>query len=81
MRPRVFAMNHQEAATAPNVIIGNIFLFDNEVCALIDPGSTHSFISSSTASLLHQSPGVLGRDLIVSTPVGEHVIVHVTSLS
>ena len=68
-------MTHQEAATAPNVITGTIFLYDIAVCALIDPGSTHSFISSTTASHLHQSPGVLEKDLVVSTPLGECVIV------
>ena len=68
-------MTHQEAAGAPNVITGKIFLFDKEVYALIDPGSTHSFIASVTASRLHKKPGVLGKDLVVSTPVGECVIV------
>ena len=64
---------------APNVITGKIYLYDMEVYVLIDPGSTHSFISSATASHLHQSPGVLGKDLIVSTLVGEHVIVQTVS--
>ena len=66
---RVFAMTRQEASAAPNVITGKIYLYDMEVYVLIDPGSTHSFISSATASHLHQSPGVLCKDLIVRTPV------------
>ena len=68
-------MTRQEASAVPNVITGKIYLHDMEVYVLIDPGSTHSFISSATASHLHQSPGVLGKDLVVSTPVGEQVIV------
>ena len=72
---RVFALTHHEAAADTIVIIGKILLFDKEVCALIDPGSTHSFIASATASCLHQKPGVLGKDLTVSTPLGECVIV------
>ena len=68
-------MTHQEAAAAPDVITGKILLFNKEVHALIDPGSTHSFIASATASCLHQKPGVLGKDLAVSTPLGECVIV------
>ena len=68
-------MTHQEAVADPNVITGKIFLFDKEVYALIDPGATHSFIASATASCLHQKPGVIGKDLIFSTPLGEHVVV------
>ena len=56
---RVFALTQQEAATAPDVIMGNISLYDLTVCALIDPGATHSFISTATASRLHNSPGML----------------------
>ena len=66
-------MTQQEASAAPNVITGKIYLHDMEVYVLIDPGSTHSFISSATVSHLHQSLGVLGKDLVVSTPVGEQV--------
>ena len=68
-------MTHQEAAAAPDVITGKILLFNKEVHALIDPGSTHSFIAFATASCLHQKPGVLGKDLAVSTPLGGCVIV------
>ena len=42
---------------------------------MIDPGATHSFIASATASRLCQKPGVLGKDLTVSTPLGDCVIV------
>ena len=61
---RAVATTHQEAAAAPDVIIGTILLFNKEVHALIDPVSTHSFI----APYLYQKPGVLGEDLIVRTP-------------
>ena len=46
---RVFAMSQQEVVAAPNVITGTMFLSDIKVYVLIDPGSTHSFISSTTA--------------------------------
>ena len=68
-------MTHQETAAALDVITGKILLFNKEVHTLIDPGSTHSFIASVTASYLHQKLGVLGKDLAVSTPLGECVIV------
>ena len=75
VQPRVFALTQQEAATAPDVIMGNILLYDIKVCALIDPGSTHSFISTATASYLYQSPGILEKSLIVCTLLGESIIV------
>ena len=74
-QPCVFALTQQEAATVPDVIIGNILLYNTTVCALIDPSSTHSFISTATTSNLHQSPGVLGKNLMVSTPLGESIVV------
>ena len=74
-QPRVFALTQQEVATAPDVIMGNILLYNTIVCALIDPGSTHLFLSTATASNLHQSPGVLEKNLIVSTPLGELIVV------
>ena len=72
---RVFALTEQEAATAPDVIRGNILLYDLTVCALIDPGAMHSFISTAIASRLPFIPGMLSNNLIVSTPVGKSVIV------
>ena len=74
-QPRVFALTHQEAIAVPEVITGKILLFSNKVTALIDPGSTHSFIASTTTFCLHQRPGVLGKDLAVSTSLGECIIV------
>ena len=51
---RVFAMTHQEAAAALNVLTGKVFLFDIEIYVLIDPGTTHSFISPATVSCLQK---------------------------
>ena len=58
---RVFVFTCQEAEAAPEVIRGKISLFDFEVYALIDPGATHSFIASDTASRLPLKPWVLGK--------------------
>ena len=70
-------MTHQEAAAVPNVIIGKVFLSDIEVYVLIDLGSTHSFISSATASCLHKKSKPLGNELAVRTPVEEVVTVQI----
>ena len=64
-------MTHQEAAAAPDVITGTVFLFDVKVYALIDPGSMHSFISSTVASCLNKEPESLSKKLAVRTPIGE----------
>ena len=68
-------MTHQEAASAPNVITGKIFLYDIEAYVLIDLGSTHSFIAPIITSCLHQEPGILDKELIVHTPFGEFLVV------
>ena len=72
---RVFAMTHQETATSPHVLTGTVSLFDMNVYVLIDPSSTHSFISPVTASCLHKKSELLGNNLAVRTPVGEVVTV------
>jgi len=38
--------------------------------ALFDPGATHSFISSTFAYKLNQTPKPLGFQLVISTPIG-----------
>ena len=61
---RAVATTHQEAATAPDIMTGTIFLFNKEVHALIDPVSTHSF----SAPCLYRKPGVVSNDLTVRMP-------------
>ena len=73
---RVYAFTRQEAEAAPDVIRGKISLFDFDIYALINPGATHSFIASTTASRWPITLGVLGTDLTVSTPLGDCIIVH-----
>ena len=41
---RAYAMRAHEDQDAPGVIAGNFTLYDNEMHALVDPGSTHSYI-------------------------------------
>ena len=37
-------MKAREVPNAPDVITGILFLYDMEIYALIDPGSTHSYV-------------------------------------
>ncbi|NAW11107.1 hypothetical protein FGF88_25205, partial [Salmonella sp. gx-h1] len=41
---RAYAIRAREEASSPDVITGTFILYDTNVIALIDPGSTHSYI-------------------------------------
>ena len=71
---RVFSMTHGDAQATSHVVASTIrihTLFDS---ALIDPGSTHSFVSVSFAALLGMSVASMDFDLIVATPMGDFVV-------
>ena len=69
-------MTRQEAATAPEVITGKLYLHDLKIYAFIDPGSTHSFISSFIVAHLRREPELLVNKLGVHTPLGDVIMVH-----
>ncbi|KAJ8761158.1 hypothetical protein K2173_001214 [Erythroxylum novogranatense] len=71
---RVFAMTREEAETAPEVVTGMIKLFDDCVLALIDPGSTHSFVSSGR-TICGRVLSPLDTPLMVSTPIGQFIVI------
>ena len=61
---------------ALDVIVGNFFIFETIVHALIDPGSTQSYICTTIPSL-----GILPKsnteyDILVTNPLGHSVIVN-----
>ncbi|KAA3485140.1 DNA/RNA polymerases superfamily protein [Gossypium australe] len=47
---RAYAICAREDASSPDVIIGTFSLYDTNVIALIDPGSTHSYICMNLVS-------------------------------
>ena len=49
---RAYAMKSLEDTDAPDVIVGNFTIFDTIMHALIDPGSTHSYICIDIPSLI-----------------------------
>ncbi|XP_012846654.1 PREDICTED: uncharacterized protein LOC105966612 [Erythranthe guttata] len=49
---RVFAMTRDQAEADPSMIAGTVNVYNNSVYALIDSGSTHSFISSTLVAEL-----------------------------
>ena len=48
---RAYVMKAVEEKDAPDVIVGNFYIFDTIVHALIDPGSTHSYTCTTISSL------------------------------
>ncbi|KAK5819395.1 hypothetical protein PVK06_024393 [Gossypium arboreum] len=73
---RTYAIHAREDAASPDVITGTFTLFDTNVIALIDPGSTHSYICETLASsktLPIESTEFVIR---VSNPLGHYVLVN-----
>ncbi|RVX02879.1 Retrovirus-related Pol polyprotein from transposon 17.6 [Vitis vinifera] len=71
---RVFAMTHRDAQATSDVVTGTLRIHTLFARVLIDPGSTHSFVSVSFAGLLGLSVASMDFDLIVATPVGDSVV-------
>ncbi|KAK5775591.1 hypothetical protein PVK06_043497 [Gossypium arboreum] len=72
---RAYAIRAREDASSPDVITCTFTLFDTNVIALIDPGSTHSYICETLASsktLPIESTEFVIR---VSNPLGRYVLV------
>ncbi|KAL0455146.1 UNVERIFIED_CONTAM: hypothetical protein Slati_0853800 [Sesamum latifolium] len=73
---RIYNMTREEAPASNDVISGMILLFDGEAYVLIDPGSTHSYISSELASKIPDEKAPLGYNLMVYLTVGGSVVVN-----
>ena len=73
---RAYAMKAREDHDALEVIIGIFSLYDIEMHALIDPGSTHLFIR--TEHVFDRMPSVekLPYDMLVTSPLGHSVRVN-----
>ncbi|KAG8472896.1 hypothetical protein CXB51_034783 [Gossypium anomalum] len=72
---RAYAIRAREEASSPDVITGTFTLFNTDVIALIDPGSTHSYICEtlvSSKTLPVESTEFVIR---VSNPLGRYVLV------
>ena len=69
-------MKAMEDKDAPDVIVGNFHIFETNVHALIDPGSTHSYICISIPSLGSLPKSETEYDILVTNPLGHSVIVN-----
>ena len=73
---RAYAMKAVEDKDAPNVIVGNFHIFETNVHALINPGSTHSYICIVIPSLGSLLKSETEYDILVTNPLGHIVIVN-----
>ena len=69
-------MRVREDQDAPGVIAGNFTLYDNEMHALVDPGSTHVYICIERLSAKLPSVEPLSYDILVTSPLGHSVRVN-----
>ena len=73
---RAYAMRTREDPDIPGVIAGTFTLFDIDLYALIDPGSTHSYICMEQMSDKLPSIKLLAYELRVTSPMGHSVRVN-----
>ena len=73
---RAYTMKGVEDIDAPYVIIGNFTIFDTFVHALIDPGSTHSYVCTDIPNLSNLPRSETEYDILVTNPLGHSVIVN-----
>ena len=70
---RAYAMKAREDQDAPKVIAGIFSLYDIEMNALIDPGSTHSYMCMDHVFDKVPAMEKLAYDMHVTSPLG-HII-------
>ena len=65
-----------EDKDAPDVIVGKFSIFKTNVYALIDPGSTHSYVCTSIPSLGSLQKSEIEYDILVTNPLEHSVIMN-----
>ena len=67
-------MTQQEAASSHDIISSRLTIFGESAYVLIDPGTTHLFITSSFTSCIIWKKSVMNQGLVVDMPVGESMV-------
>ena len=73
---RAYTMKAVEEKDAQDVIIGNFYIFETIVHALIDSGSTHSDVCTTIPSLGSLPKSKTEYEILVTNPLGHSVIVN-----
>ncbi|KAA3465912.1 DNA/RNA polymerases superfamily protein [Gossypium australe] len=72
---RAYAIRAREEASSPDVITGTFSLYKTNVIALIDPGSTHSYVCENLVSRKSLPVESIEFVIRVSNPLGKYVLV------
>ncbi|KAA3456046.1 DNA/RNA polymerases superfamily protein [Gossypium australe] len=67
----VYAVRRREDGDAPDMITGTFFIFDVPVTALINIGSTHSYVASAIFGNLNIRSEIFDREMTVISPLGQ----------
>ncbi|KAA3460485.1 DNA/RNA polymerases superfamily protein [Gossypium australe] len=71
----VYAARRREEGDAPDVITGTFLIFGTPYTALIDVGSTHSYVASSIVETMDLDSEISSRQMTVISPLGHSVVV------
>ncbi|KAA3473724.1 DNA/RNA polymerases superfamily protein [Gossypium australe] len=71
----VYAARRREEGDALDVITGTFLIFGFPYVALIDVGSTHSYIASSVVGTMDLNSETASREMTVVSPLGHSVVV------
>ncbi|XP_016721872.1 uncharacterized protein [Gossypium hirsutum] len=69
----VYAARRREDGDAPDVITGIFFIYGLPYTALIDSGSTHSYIACNKTESLGDMFEIIGNEIIVISSLGQSV--------
>ncbi|XP_057490945.1 uncharacterized protein LOC130776710 [Actinidia eriantha] len=72
---QVYAMTQRDSQGTPNAVTSTLLVNNEKAYVLIDRGATHSFVSTIFCLYLDRSCSPLSQPLLVSTPVGDVVVV------
>ncbi|KAA3465682.1 ATP-dependent zinc metalloprotease FtsH [Gossypium australe] len=72
----VYAVQRREDGDAPDVITSTFFIFDVPVTALIDIGSTHSYVACAVSGNLNIRSEIAARETTIISPLVQSVIVN-----
>ncbi|KAA3473428.1 Gag-Pol polyprotein [Gossypium australe] len=72
---RAYAIRAHEEVTSPDVITGTFSLYNTNVVALIDPGSTYSYVCVKLVTSENLPVEFTEFVIRVSNPLGKHVLV------
>ncbi|KAA3473705.1 ATP-dependent zinc metalloprotease FtsH [Gossypium australe] len=71
----VYVARRREEGDAPDVITGTFLIFGSPFTALIDVGSTHSYVASSVVETMDLDSEISSRQMTVISPLGHSVVV------